>query len=289
MARPLRIEFPGALYHLTSRGNNKGSIFQNDGDRRIFLKTLARVVKKYNWICHGYCLMDNHYHLLIETPESNLCRGMRQLNGVYSQAYNRHHGRVGHLLQGRYKSILVEKESYLMALCRYIDLNPVKAGMVESPQHWPWSSYRATIGIVKAPEFLFLSWVLSQFSRHKDIAQQLYRDFVLDAQQCRPLWDDLRGGVLLGGEAFVAQMEPYLVEKVNVREIPWCERKANRPALTDLLPESGAKEDRSSLVHQAHIKWGYTLKDIGDVLGLHYSTVSRMVRREEKWLPQSKT
>ena len=170
MARPLRIEFPGALYHLTSRGNARSDIFVDDLDRQKFLDILSSVVYKHRWICHGYCLMGNHYHLLIETPEGNLCRGMRQLNGVYTQAFNRRHGRVGHLLQGRYKSILVEKESYLLELCRYIVLNPVKAEMVNAPEDWAWSSYRATAGLTTAPEFLNTSWVLGQFADHIPMA-----------------------------------------------------------------------------------------------------------------------
>ncbi len=154
MARPLRIEYPGALYHITSRGNARADIFDDNPDREKFLSILGVVVRKYRWICHGYCLMDNHYHLLVETPESNLCRGMRQINGLYTQGFNRRHGRVGHLFQGRYKSILVEKDSYLLQLSRYIVLNPVKAGMVKAPEDWEWSSYQSTAGLSTAPDFL---------------------------------------------------------------------------------------------------------------------------------------
>ena len=154
MARPLRIEYPGALYHVTSRGNARKRIFKDDGDRELFLRVLAFVVERCHWICHAYCLMDNHYHFLIETPEANLSQGMRQVNGVYTQAYNRGHGKVGHLFQGRFKAILVDKESYLLELCRYVVLNPVRAKLVDRSEDWPWSSYRATAGIEKAPAFL---------------------------------------------------------------------------------------------------------------------------------------
>jgi REP-associated tyrosine transposase len=126
MARPLRLEFPGAIYHLTGRGNARQKIFFADPDRELFLDTFGGVVSRYGWICHAYCLMANHYHLLVETPKANLSLGMRQLNGVYTQAFNRRHKRVGHLFQGRFKAILVEKESYLLELCRYIVLNPVR-------------------------------------------------------------------------------------------------------------------------------------------------------------------
>ena len=142
MARPLRIEFANALYHVTARGNERRDIFFDTTDREAFLNGLAASCDRFNWLCHAYCLMSNHYHLLIETPDGNLSAGMRQLNGCYTQQVNRRHGRVGHLFQGRFKGILVEKDAYLLEMARYIVLNPVRAGMVASPADWPWSSYR---------------------------------------------------------------------------------------------------------------------------------------------------
>jgi REP element-mobilizing transposase RayT len=139
MARPLRIEYPGAVYHITSRGNAYQDVFLDDADRERFLEVLKQTVDRFNWLCHAYCLMMNHYHLLIETVDPTLSRGMRQLNGVYTQAFNRRHERVGHLFQGRYKAILVEKETYLLELSRYIVLNPVRAKMVKKPEEWEWS------------------------------------------------------------------------------------------------------------------------------------------------------
>ena len=136
MARPLRIEFPGAVYHITSRGNGRQDIFSDDDDRIDFLERLSATVEHFHWICHAYCLMTNHYHLLIETPDGNLSAGMRQLNGTYTQAFNRKHRQVGHLFQGRFKSILVEKESHLLTLSRYIVRNPVAARMVKSAGHY---------------------------------------------------------------------------------------------------------------------------------------------------------
>jgi len=134
MARPLRIEFPGTVYHVTSRGNARQNVVADDRDRNRFLSVLAQVVDRYGWLCHAYCLMDNHYHLLIETPQPNLSLGMRQLNGRYTQMYNRRHERVGHLFQGRFTAILVEKEAHLMELCRYVVLNPVRAKAVAHPR-----------------------------------------------------------------------------------------------------------------------------------------------------------
>ncbi len=140
MARPLRIEYPGAIYHITARGNARQAIYEDDTDKSAFLGTLQTVAERANWLCHAYCLMENHYHLLIETQDANLSEGMRALNGRYTQAFNRRHGRVGHLLQGRFKAILVERESYLLELCRYVVLNPVRAKMVRSTAHYRWSS-----------------------------------------------------------------------------------------------------------------------------------------------------
>ena len=164
MARPLRIEYPGAVYHVTSRGNEKKAVFKSDQDRTNFLNTLQHVNKRYNWICHAYCLMDNHYHLLIETPDGNLSIGMRQLNGVYTQLFNKLHGRTGHLFQGRYKAILIQKDSHLLEVCRYVVLNPVRANMVEAPGAWKWSSYRAIVGMEAVHPCLTKDWVLGQFS-----------------------------------------------------------------------------------------------------------------------------
>ena len=154
MARPLRLEYPGAVYHVTARGNARQDIFVNDVDREKFLAILTATISRYHWLCHAYCLMGNHYHLLLETPDPNLSLGMRMLNGVYTQAYNRIHGKTGHIFQGRYKAVLIEKDAHLLELCRYIVLNPVAAGMVTGPAQCPWSSYRGTISEGEAPDFL---------------------------------------------------------------------------------------------------------------------------------------
>jgi REP element-mobilizing transposase RayT len=150
MSRPVRIEFPNALYHVTARGDRREDIFEDDVDRQAFLEIFGQVVKQFNWLCYAWCLMDNHYHLLIQTPYANLSKGMRQLNGVYTQSSNRRHARVGHLFQGRFKAILVDSDAYLLELARYVVLNPVRAGMVRKPDKWAWSSYRASMGLAPA-------------------------------------------------------------------------------------------------------------------------------------------
>ena len=141
MSRPLRLEFAGALYHITARGNERKAIYADEADFEVFLEILDSVYLQHNWVIHAYCLMNNHYHLLLETPDANLSKGMRQLNSVFTQAMNKKHHRVGHLFQGRYKAILVDKNAYLLELSRYIVLNPLRACMVEKLDDWP-SAYQ---------------------------------------------------------------------------------------------------------------------------------------------------
>ena len=210
MSRPLRIEFAGGLSHVTSRGDGREAIFLGKEDRRLFLGVLSEVVPDFNWAMHAYCLMDNHYHLLIETPDGNLSKGMRQLNGVYTQRFNRRHGRVGHVFQGRYKAIIVQKESYLLELARYVVLNPVRARMVRSPAAWPWGSYRATAGLCEAPLWLTTDWLLSAFSSRRSAAVARYAAFVAEGKAQPGPWEKLKNQIFLGSDAFVASLQRNL-------------------------------------------------------------------------------
>jgi putative transposase len=279
MARSLRIEYPGAVYHVTSRGNKKGSIFENDKDRRAFLDILQSCVEKYLWICHGYCLMGNHYHLLLETPAANLSIGMRQLNGVYTQRFNRAHESVGHLLQGRFKALVVEKESYLLELCRYIVLNPVRSGMVDEPEKWPWSSYLATAGRVRRPEFLHVDWIRSQFHGDWQEAVVAYERFVLSGMREESPWKNIRGRVLLGSDGFIDGLDTRLYVARGIKEIPKLERFSGRPTLMALFTAFGSRHERNRGIVSAHLGHGYTLKEIADHLGIHYSTVSKVLKK----------
>ena len=231
MARPLRLEFTGAVYHLTGRGNARQKIFFNDADREMFVETLARVIERYGWIWHAYCLMANHYHLLVETPKANLSLGMRQLNGIYTQSFNRRHKRVGHLFQGRFKAILVEKDAYLLELCRYIVLNPVRVKGDIKMDGWKWSSYRATAGLASAPSFLSIDWVLGQFGKNRRAAQKRYREFVREGIGSRP-WDELKGQIYLGSDDFI---EKHAAQDQELKEIPRAQRKAVKPTLDKLF------------------------------------------------------
>lgn len=279
MARPLRIQFEGAVYHITSRGNARQTIFLDDKDRAAFLEVLAEVVDRFGWICHAYCLMSNHYHILIETPEPNLSRGMQLLNGVYTQKFNRHHRRFGHVLQGRYKAILVERESHLLELARYIVLNPVHAKMVRSTKDWPWSSYRATAGQSDAPEFLNIDWILSQFDSRRDRAVRAYRRFVRQGRNV-DVWEKLRAGSLLGSEAFVEKMRPRLLDTPLDQNVLRRERDAARPSIEEIFQDVASKPDRDARIYSAVRLHHYRLQEVGDHLGLHFSTISVIAKRQ---------
>ena len=280
MARPLRIEFPGALYHVTSRGNARQRVFRDDEDRDMFLATLAWVVGRFGWRCHAYCLMDNHVHLLIETLQPNLSRGMRQLNGVYTQRFNRRHRKVGHLFQGRFKAILVEKEEYLLELARYIVLNPVRAKTVKMPERYPWSSYRAMVGLVPVPPALATDWILNQFADTRATARRRYARFVHDGIGVPGPWEEVKGQVLLGSEAFIERLTPQLQE-CSTREIPKRQRLVHRPSLRTLLAGVDSKTARNIAMAQAYLKHGYTLSEISRAVGLHYATISRLIKALE--------
>ena len=282
MARPLRIEFSGAVYHVTSRGNARVKIYRNDEDRETFLATLAWVVERFGWICHSYCLMDNHFDVLIETPRPNLSRGMRQLNGVYTQSFNRRHQKAGHLFQGRFKAILVERDRYLLELARYIVLNPVRARIVKTPERYRWSSYRPILGLDPIPSGLTTDWVLAQFAKTKPAARTRYAQFVHAGIGNASPWGELKGQVLLGGKAFVEQMTPKLKESSTRVEIPKRQRLLHRPALKTLMAGVGSKARRNAAMARAYLKHGYTLTEIGREASLHYATVSRIIKTMEK-------
>ncbi|MGF1614267.1 MAG: transposase [Gammaproteobacteria bacterium] len=209
MARALRIEFAGALYHITSRGDGREDIYAGEDDRKVWLEILRQVCERFNWTIHAYCQMGNHYHLLVETPDGNLAKGMRQLNGVYTQRFNQIHNRVGHVFQGRYKAILVQKESYLLELSRYVVLNPVRARMVRTARNWVWSNYRQRSAWLQRPN----GWIPSgHWLRLRNRCTMPYRRFVADGKNQPSPWEDLKNQIYLGSEAFVNEMQ----RKVNI-------------------------------------------------------------------------
>jgi len=284
MARPLRIEYPGAVYHITSRGNEKKLIFKDQRDREIFLDTLSQVDKRYNWLCHAYCLMNNHYHLIIETPDGNLSAGMRQLNGVYTQAFNRQHNRVGHLFQGRYKGILIQKDSHLLEVCRYVVLNPVWAKAVKRPDQWRWSSYQATAGIEKPHPCLSTEWILNQFGSTRRIAEKAYRKFVEDGIKQESIWEAVRAQSILGEEEFTATLTDYLRGKKDIAELPKSQRYIDRPSLEKIFSKNILKDisKRNRKISEAVRRHGYRQREIADYLEMHFTSISRILRERGK-------
>ncbi len=274
MARPLRIEFPGALYHVTTRGDRRETVYEDDADRERFLALLGEVVGAFNWVVHAYCLMDNHYHLLVETPDGNLSRGMRQLNGVYTQWSNRRHGRTGHLFQGRYKAVLVDADEYLLELTRYVVLNPVRAGMVRAPGDWPWSSYRATQGDVPCPPWLAADAVLSHFGSRRSRARAAYAKFVAEGVGATPVWEGLRGQVYLGDERFMKRMLARTGRAGDIN-VPRAQRRASPPRLATIARKY---RDRNEAMAAAWATGGYSYAEIARHFGVHFTTVGRAVR-----------
>ena len=275
MARPLRLEFTGALYHVTSRGDRREPIYEDDADRSSFLNILGRVVEDFNWIAHAYCLMGNHYHLLVETPDANLGKGMRQLNGSYTQWSNRRHHRVGHLFQGRYKAILVDKDAYLLELCRYVVLNPVRARMAKSPNLWRWSSYRAMMGLESDPPWFSADAVLAQFGHNRGVARRRYERFVAQGMQIKSPWEDLKGQIYLGDDRFVARMQAKLDRQADDINIPFAQRRAPPRPLADIARRY---KDRDEAILRAHQTGHYSYSQIGHHFKVHFTTVGRIVR-----------
>jgi REP element-mobilizing transposase RayT len=280
MSRPLRIELSGGVYHVTSRGDGREAIYWSDEDRESWLKLLGDVCRRFNWVCHAWCQMTNHYHLVIETPEGNLAQGMRQLNGVHTQTFNRTHHRVGHVFQGRYKAILVERDSYLLELARYVVLNPVRAGMVNDAADWPWSCYAAMVGAVPPPEWLQTDWILGQFSEDRDRARLAYRDFVRAGVGLPCVWDNVQGQIFLGSQEFVARMQGKLTPEQNLNEVPRAQRRPLAKPLA-LYVSDHVSEPRTGMA-LAYLSGDYSMNAIAQAFGVHYATVSRAVKAYEQ-------
>ena len=272
----MRLELSGGLYHVTSRGDRREDIFVYDIDREVWLETLAQCCERYNWAIHAWCQMTNHYHLIVETAEGNLSAGMRQLNGVYTQTFNRRHRRVGHVFQGRFKGILVERDSYLLELARYVVLNPVRAGMVKNVRQWKWSSYAAMVGTAPRPGWLHTDWLLGQFGAQRARQIERYIAFVQEGLRGPRVWEQLKGQIFLGSEAFVETMQRELeaASKHTIREIPRLQRRALAKSLDYYR---SAFEDARTGMAAAYATGDYTLQAIAEAFDVHYSTVSRAV------------
>jgi putative transposase len=236
MARPLRIEFDGAFHHVMSRGNDGMALFRDNTDRLKFLELLERAIKRSNWIVHDWVLMTNHFHLAIETPECTLSSGMHWLLGTYAKWFNKRHNRRGHLYQDRFKSVIVDREEYLLTVARYIALNPVKAGMVERPEDYAWCSYRARAGYENAPHWLNIDLVQSHFGADVELAQAGYRKFVDDGlSDPRDMAEESLRKLFLGGARFLEKMQELVDQKERSCEALRKQVHPGRPQLSDVL------------------------------------------------------
>lgn len=292
MSRQLRLEFPGAIWHVTSRGNERRDIFRDDADRRRFVTLLSKVIAERRWILHAWVLMSNHYHLLVETPEVGLSRGMKWLNQMYAEGLNERHHRVGHLFQGRFKSILVEREGHLLELIRYIVLNPVRCHAVAFAGDYEWSNYRATAGLQPAPAWLEIDWTLDQFGAgNRARAHEAYRRFVADARGASYNPKELLiGQIYLGGAAFCDRMQALVARAERSREHPRAQRMFVRPALDALvtlvadrfevrpadLKRKSRGQARKALALLAVNDAGLTLRSVANWMGVSDWAASKM-------------
>ena len=298
MARPLRIEFPGAIYHVTARGDRRESIFDSDTDRATLLHILGDAMLRFEGRLLAFCLMGNHFHLVLCTQRANLSQTMRHVNGVYTQTFNHRHTQVGHVFQGRFKAILVDSDAYLLQVCRYVDLNPVRAQLVDDPAVWRWSSYRMHIGLDKSPDWLDSGTLLQQLlgrSMHtpQDIrlARKMYAKFVSAADRDIPLWErSLRQQIYLGDAAFVERMQAKAFDEHTPSASTENHQASQRPGYGPIprahtrppLPLQhwlSSSSSRDQALRRAHVEGGLSLTAIAQELGLSASRVSRLVAR----------
>lgn len=279
MTRPLRLEFAGALYHVTSRGDRKSTIFRDDSDRLAWLSVLAMVCRRFNFVVHSFCQMGNHYHVVIETIDGNLARGMRQLNGDYSQYFNRRHNLVGHVLQGRYKAILVQKKSYLLELARYVVLNPIRARLVATLEEWPWSSHSYFMRAEGKPSWLETDWLLGHFGADRAAARQAYLVFVLNGRGLPSPLRDVRHQMLLGDSAFVAKY----VDASDPAALD-CVARIQRRSVAMPLAAYAEKYGRTvEAMARAHFTTAYTMQEIADYFRVSVRTLGRAIKQFEQF------
>ena len=299
MARPLRVEYPGALYHVMARGHERASLFRDDMDREKFVALLAATARHEGWEVHAYCLMGNHYHLLVETPRGELSHGMCSLNGRYSQWFNWRHDRRGHVLEGRFKAVLVQKENHLLELVRYVVLNPVRAGLAARIGDWRWSSYLATAGRQAAPAWLEIDWTLSQFARSRSQARLAYRRFVAEGKGSGEEIEKLLTRPYLGDREFRKLVQAIIEGKAIQDEIPLRYRKAAEVELEEVrkavarewriepeaLSRSHGGAGKKAAIYLARKLTRLKGREIGDAFGVKPARVSNVVTEMEAGPP----
>ncbi len=296
MARQLRVEYEGAFYHITSRGNQRGQIFWDMWDRKQFIETLKRTKDRYGYLLHAYVFMDNHYHLLIETPHANIKQIMQNINTSYTVYVNIRHKRRGHLFQGRYKSFIVDKESYLLELGRYIHLNPVRAGIVQKADDYRWSSYKEYINGTRKNKITDTDDTLSLFSKIRSEAIKRYREFVFAGMQEESPLNEAVGSVLRD-ESFTEKALEYLKGYPDKREIPDIKRIESKYKIEDVVrivaKYYGINEEelfsrkrstvrqRKMAIYLCKILSGRKNGDIGRAFGIGTQAVTNVMREIE--------
>ncbi|MDH5738109.1 MAG: transposase [Gammaproteobacteria bacterium] len=283
MSRPVRLEFAGANYYISCHAIDGLPLFRTDDDRAVFINILGSVTDQFQWILHGYVLMEDHYHLMLELDRTNLSRGMQQLNGVYTQHYNRMHNRSGTLFRGRFQNLVFEKKNCLLALYRHMVLNPVRSGLVSSPEEYIWSSHRQMAGQTAGHEFVNCRELLLQLARSQSQARKKYRDYVQEgllASALRSPLDEKRHQVLLGSDRFIEKVLPLLKQSDKSGSGQRSLKSGNhRQTLAVIFSNVNgiSRLERNLLIMRAHYEYGYALADIGEYLGLHYTTIRRVV------------
>ena len=287
MARPLRIAYPGAYYHVTSRGNEQKDVFKSRRDREKFLEYLASATERYGAAIHAYCLMSNHYHLLLETPEGNLSQIMRHINGAYTIYFNVKRKRAGHLFQGRFKAILVEADEYALELSRYIHLNPVRVGMAKNPGDYPWSSFQGYIGKGKVPDWLKTDFILGYFGKNKLDAGKKYSVFVeelIGTEYDSPLLDAI-GTAVLGSPEFVELvMEAHVGKRELSRDLPALRQLTIRPTLEaiitalDTVFQSDKKLARQAGMYLCRRYSGKLIREVANLFNVSESAITEAAR-----------
>lgn len=297
MARPLRIIFPGAFYHVTSRGNEKKDIFKSRRDREKFLEYLASAAERYGAVIYAYCLMSNHFHLFMQTPEGNLSQIMRHIIGAYTTYFNIKRKRAGHLFQGRYKSVLVEADEYAAELTRYVHLNPVKAGITTKADDYQWSSYRAYIGMASMPEWLKTEFILGSFGKTEAASRKNYRDFVekLDIEAYESPLTSAVWGAVLGSSEFIEEItETHLNERGADKDIPALRHFSDKPPLEEIIElareemKNNEKMGRQVSMYLCHKYSGAPLKEIAVKFDVGVTAIGEATKRIQKKMEEDK-
>lgn len=280
MARPLRLEFNNALYLVVAKGQDEQTIFKDDDDREEFLRVLQHSCERYGWILHGYALLDDSYFLVVRTPKPNLSKGMRQLNGVYTQSFNRRHNVDGHLFQGRFKSIVVDEKNFLAPLLADLSVEPVRAGIVRTANQWRWTSHRTLLGKRAPAPWFDLNGALAVFADKPAAATEAYKEAVGQARGRDPVWLLAKHQIFLGDAAFIKRMQKRLQSEAD--RVAKEGKARPRPASVKSLASYEKRfKDRDRAIYEAFASGHYTQSQIADHFKLHYTTISRIVSRQE--------